>query len=99
MKKLLIENLSENLTLLQKVDFEAVDAVFDALDFAFHPNGLAKEDEPDDRFLAFWKLFLISAGWSENDYWMEAEFRSENCTCGKCHIENNDVIKTDKDSN
>jgi len=39
MKKLLIENLSETMTLVQKADFEAVDAVFEALDMAFHPDG------------------------------------------------------------
>ena len=77
MKKLLIENLSENITLIQKVEFEAVDEVFNALDFAFHPEGF--EDDPDERFLALWRLFLISAGWCEDDYWMELEYRHHKC--------------------
>ena len=82
MKKLLIENLSENITLIQKAEFEAVDAVFEALDFAFHPNGF--EDDPDERFLSLWRLFLVSAGWIESDYWMECEFRASHHKCDKC---------------
>lgn len=83
MKKLLVESISEKVTLLQKVDFEAVDEVFDALNFAFHPNGLG-EEEPDDRFISLWKIFLSISGWSEDDYWMELEFRKEHCKCEKC---------------
>jgi hypothetical protein len=82
MKKLIIENLSETMTLIQKADFEAVDAVFEALDFAFHPNGF--DDEPDERFLSLWRLFLVTVGWIEDDYWMECEFRAQNHKCDKC---------------
>ena len=82
MKKLLIENLSE-LTIVQKADFEAVDSVFNALDFTFHPDGL-ENDEPDERFISLWRLFLITVGWKEDDYWDEWNLRLKNHKCDQC---------------
>lgn len=86
MSKFLIENLSDNLTIIQKIPFEGVDAVFDSLHFAFHPDGF-DDVELDDRLAALWKLFLVSAGWTEDEFWAEWDFRSENHVCDKCKAE------------
>lgn len=98
MKKLLIENLSDKITLIQKADWEAVNSVFDALDYAFHPNGLDDED-PDERFMSLWKLFLITTGWAEDDYWTELEIRCQNHKCDKCREKELDKSDSDKNSN
>jgi hypothetical protein len=98
MKKLLIENLSESMTLVQKAEFEAVNAVFDALDFAFHPNGF--DEDPDERFLSLWRLFLVCSGWIESDYWAECEFRAANHKCPQCQekevLEESSIEGSDK---
>jgi hypothetical protein len=100
MKKLLIENLSETMTLVQKADFEAVDAVFEALDMAFHPDGF--DDDPDERFVSLWRLFLVSVGWIEDDYWMECDFRKHH-KCDACKekeaLENKDSTPAEKKPN
>lgn len=100
MKKLIIENLSETMTLVQKADFEAVDNVFEALDMVFHPDGI--DDEPDERFLALWRLFLVSVGWIEDDFWFELDFR-RNHKCDKCKEKESadkvDSTSPDKKSN
>lgn len=71
-------------TPITKLDFEGVDAVHSALCFAFMPNGLGEEDILDDKFLALWTLFLVSAGWSEDEYWEEYENHPSFCQdCGE----------------
>lgn len=84
MKKLLIENLSQNLTLMEKVEYEAVEMVFHSLLDSFHPEGYPEEDF-DVRFSALWNLYLITAGWSEEDFWEEFDFHIE--MCDKCKKE------------
>lgn len=70
-----------------KMDFEGVEAVFDALNFAFHPAPLMEGDELDRRMLALWNLFLVSVGWSEDEFWDEVNHRDACCkehTCVDC---------------
>lgn len=96
MKRLLVENLSENLVAIQKMDFEHVDSVFDVLCHVFHPEGVGNND-PDERFLALWKMFLVSVGWNEDDYWEEVDFRKDDCICPKCKEEQEKADGLEKD--
>lgn len=67
----------------RKLDFEGVDEVFNALIFAFHPNGLEGEEEPDPRFHASWQSFLVTAGWSEDEFWEVSHEHDSHCPhCG-----------------
>lgn len=94
-KNLFIDQVSENLTLIQKMDFETVDSVFDALDFAFHQNGIDDDEGPDERMLSLWRLFLITVGWTEDEYWNEHHFHYGKCS--HCSDEK-DVDKTENSS-
>lgn len=67
--------INDNLRVIKKLDFEAVDFIFEALHNAFHPNGL-EEGSPDPNFLALWTLSLSCCGWSEDEYWKEQDDRS-----------------------
>lgn len=69
---------------IRKLDFEAVDAVNDALFCAFYDD--ENEDDVSESFVSLWTLFLVSAGWTSDEYWAEYEARDANhshcCECG-----------------
>lgn len=83
MKKanIVLDGHSTGVTIIEKMDFADVDCVFDVLMDSFHPGGL-KDEEPDVRFLSIWRLFLISVGWTEDEYW--DEWHSLPHTCPDC---------------
>jgi hypothetical protein len=110
MKKanIVLDNKSTGLTIIEKMSFERVDAVQDALGFAFHPDELDEDDELDERYLALWHVFLATVGWTDNEYWAEYKSRSHlrNCPdCGKLmdkegdHVDENGKPKNDSKSN
>ncbi len=82
--KLLLEDKTEG-TFIKKMDFERVDAVFDTLHWAFHPNGVNDEENSlDERCTAFWKLFLVTVGWTEDEFWKEYNAKPHDCPeCGE----------------
>lgn len=96
MKKLFIESLSENLTMIQKMDFESIDQVFNVLDDAFHSHE-SVGDEPDNRFLSLWTLFLSLVGWTEDEFWFEWDLRKENFKCPECKKKELEEQSTDSD--
>lgn len=70
--------------------FDDVYFVFDALYTAFHHNpGPNHTGDVDERFLSFWTLFLITAGWTEEEFWEELD-NSEH-TCEECRKEQADT--------
>jgi hypothetical protein len=81
--------------IVQKMSFDQVDFVFDALTNAFYPNGF-DEDIFDDSHKALWVLFLNSAGWNEEEYWDEVK---EHHTCTCCKEESEKQSEDDKKSN
>jgi hypothetical protein len=83
MKKanIVLDEQSTGLTIIERMDFERIDAFFDVLHDTFHPN--ESPDEFDVRFISFWKLFLVSVGWTENEFWDEWDKRPHTCKdCG-----------------
>jgi hypothetical protein len=84
MKTANLFNDSIGLTIIKKMEFEGVDAVHDALFFAFHPTEIDDDEDLDDRFMALWTLFLAAVGWNEEDYWDEYRSRPNKCICSKC---------------
>ena len=87
MKKanILIDNQPSGFTIIEKMDFECVDAFNDALNFAFYPDGIDDDEDLDVRFLALWHLFLSSVGWTEDEFW--ETYKSRPCKCGKCGVQ------------
>jgi hypothetical protein len=77
---------------MEKMDFEQVYGVFDALNIAFHPNGI-DEDGLNDHFQALWVLFLSTSGWTEDEFWEEME-KGEEHVCEKCQAEAEEKAKT-----
>ena len=65
-----------------RLDFDAVEDVFGALSAAFHPDGM--EGDIDPKFHALWTLFLVSAGWNEDEFWEACEDNEAECTCNGC---------------
>ena len=84
MKTANLFNDSIGLTIIKKMDYDGVDAVHDALGYAFHPDGVDDDEGLDDRFMALWTIFLSSVGWNEEDYWDEYKSRPNKCICNKC---------------
>ena len=84
MKKanILLDGNSTGFSIIEKMDFELVDNVFDALHMAFHSDDDHENDDVDMRFMAFWNLFLCSTGWTEDEFWETWEERA--CHCPKC---------------
>jgi len=70
-----------DLKIIKKVEFAAVDFIFDALHEAFMPNGLKDDESPPANFLALWTLSLSCCGWTEEEYWEE---QKSQCTCKDC---------------
>lgn len=97
MKKLFIDSLSDNLTVIQKMSYEGIDAVHDALCFAFYPDGIDEDEMLDDRFMAIWNIFLASVGWNEEDYWDKHRTYNHHCPdCGE-PISKHNGESSDKD--
>lgn len=67
-----------------RMDFECVDAYFDGLHFAFHPDGFEDDHDIDLRCLSLWTLFLASVGWTEEEYWETVAERQEAHQCPSC---------------
>lgn len=85
MKKanIVLDNQSTGLTIIEKMDFERIEAIFDALRFAFHPECDDGEcNGPDDREMALWQLALACTGWTNDEFWEEWDIRM--ATCKKC---------------
>lgn len=87
--------MKNNICVIEKMDFCDVDAVFDVLFYVFHPDGIDDNEEPDQRFIGLWKLFLSIVGWDEDDYWEEVKARP--CTCPECGGQMQIVDAPDKD--
>jgi hypothetical protein len=69
--------------LVKKMDFEGAEAVHDALCFAFFPEGLEDNEEIDAKFMSLWCLFLVSAGWEEDEFWEAYNSQCDHCKdCG-----------------
>lgn len=66
-----------------KMSFDQVNSFFNALDYAFHPRGISKDEGPDDKFIAIWTIFLNFSGWTENEYW-DADSLNDDCICDEC---------------
>jgi hypothetical protein len=95
MKTANLFNDSIGLTIIKKMDYDGIDAVHNALCFAFYPHGMDDDDEDlDDRFMALWTIFLSSVGWNEGDYWEEYHSRPHTCTCSK-HDEEKTILSED----
>lgn len=99
MKTANLFNDSIGLTIIKKMDYDGIDAVHGALLFAFHPSKLDEDEELDDRFLSLWTLFLVSVGWSEEEYWSEWNSRPHECTCGNCSSEKSKESDSNKSLN
>lgn len=72
------------------VDYEAVDFMYAALRNAFltdDEDDNVYESESFRRFLALWHLFLVSAGWTEEEYFDEREDHLSDHECPKCQEE------------
>jgi hypothetical protein len=81
---IVLDKHSTGMTIIEKMDFDKVNAVQDALLFAFHPEELGEEDQLDSRYLALWNIFLASVGWTEDEFWEEFKARPNHCPdCGK----------------
>lgn len=71
-----------NRKIMKKIEFEKVFEVYEALTHAFHedllqdPEQEGKEVEPDQKMLSLWILFLLSAGWDEDEFWKEVDSRA-----------------------
>jgi hypothetical protein len=84
-----LTNKSDKFTVIEKLEFEKVDAVFDALHYAFiTEEDMEEERDIDSRFLALWNIFLASVGWTEDQYW--AEHKKQH-SCPKCSAEANEL--------
>lgn len=83
---------NSNDTLDARMDFDSVYGVFDALHFAFHPNGIGDEGI-DERCRALFVLFLASSGWTEDEFWNEMDSHSDH-QCDKCKAEAEEKAKT-----
>lgn len=85
MKKanILLDDQSSGLTIIEKMDFEYIDAFHDAICYAFHPNGIGEDEPLDDRFMALWTIFLYSVGWTEEEFWEEYRIHFPR-KCEKC---------------
>lgn len=79
MKKANLFNDSIGLTIIQKMDFAGLEAVHDALCFAFYPNSIDEDEDLDVRFMSLWNLFLSSVGWNEDEFWEEYHEKYHQC--------------------
>jgi hypothetical protein len=98
MKKenILIDAKSAGLTVIEKMDFDDIDSVQDTLYYVFHQN----DDNLDPRFLALWTMFLVSVGWTEDEYFNELKNRRENYTCDDCKTkQEQEKLNAKKESN
>jgi len=85
MKKanIMLDDKSTGLTIVEKADFLGVDAIHDALCFAFYPDGIGDEEEISDKFMALWHISLATLGWTEDEFWEEFNMHRETCPdCG-----------------
>lgn len=104
MKKtdILISN-STGMTVIEKMDFDYIDNVCDALHFAFYPDGINDNDNDNEdldiRMLSLWHIFLSLVGWTEDEFWKEYNSRPRHCpNCGEVHHPNNDIDEDKSDS-
>jgi hypothetical protein len=80
-----VSNPSGKVSVIPKMDFHLVNDVFETLHFAFHPSGFDDNREVDQRFIAHWHLFLVTVGWSENEFWeTRKELEEEVHKCPDC---------------
>ncbi len=99
MKKanIVLDNQSTGLTIIEKMDYDGIDSVHDALCFAFYPDGISEDEDLDDRFMALWTLFLASVGWTEDEYWKEYHSRPRHCHgCGSLMDKDGHHLDDDK---
>jgi len=91
---------STGLTIIEKMDFEGIDAVHDALCFAFYPDGIDGDDQIDNRFISLWYMLLASTGWTEDEYWEEQKAQSHSCPdCGnEMHANEDDLDEDEEES-
>lgn len=72
---LILDGQSTGLTIVERAPWEDLDFVFDAIFNLFHGEGLDEDESPSDKFMAHWTLLLATAGWTEKEFWVEAEAR------------------------
>jgi len=85
MKKanIMLDDKSTGLTIIEKMDFDKVNAVQHALGYAFIPEDLGENDNIDNRFFALWHIFLVTVGWTEDEYWAAHKAQDHN-HCPDC---------------
>jgi hypothetical protein len=81
-EQVIAEAKANGLAVVERVDFEHVDNVYFALIESFHPEGI--KDDIDERFISVWQHFLISAGWTDDEFWAESEIRQGEDRCPDC---------------
>lgn len=82
-EKQVVASSKSKVKVIDKMEYRWVDEVFHSLNMAFHPDGFEKDQEPDERFLAHWHLFLVSVGWTEDEFWEASENLEHTCPdCG-----------------
>lgn len=69
-----------------KMKFEDVDFVNDALFNAFHPSGIEEGEDIDRRMDALFDIFLEFANWTSEEYWNEVHERHHH-ECNDCKAE------------
>lgn len=89
-----------------KMAFDDVYLVFDSLYSAFHAGKDIHDGNVDEHFVALWTLFLITAGYTEDEFWalMDQEHECEHCQTEKVDEETGLTLLepkpiTDKQSN
>lgn len=65
---------------IDKMDYDSVYQVFDTLHFVF---GAGDSEEIDERCQALWTLFLVSVGWTQEEFWAEWD-RNHDEVCSDC---------------
>lgn len=96
-----INNENSGLSVVERMEYEKVEAVYDAMNFAFYKE---EDDEHyDDILHSLLILFFSSVGWTFDEFIEQYEERNP-CTCGNCDLDELPEIapetkKFDKSSN
>jgi hypothetical protein len=91
-----IVNNSDKFAIIEKLEFDRVDFVFDALHEAFLADSMDEEvEEYDPRFFALWNCFLSMTGWTEEQYWAAWKQRTQNHSCPNCVDEKKSDVVSD----
>ena len=82
----------------KNLDYDHVDFVFDALHNSFDPHQDDTTDQANANFHALWNLYLLAAGWSEEEFWKTYEEQPKTCQdCGSLINKEGDHVDEDGD--